>query len=112
MMNSTDFFVEVAKARAVLERAADYTMLRGCGHELIGGATLTCASDVPWQIQVRCSRCALVFWFDNLAWREGGTDSWELSADSRENVTIPCAGAGIAVVQLLARTSGRKIAPV
>ena len=38
-MDSTDFFVEVAKARAMLERAADYVALRGRGHELVGGAT-------------------------------------------------------------------------
>jgi hypothetical protein len=76
-MNSADFLVEVDKARAILERAADYIALRGRGHELVGGATLTCASEVPWQLQVRCSRCAGIFWFDNLAWRVGGTRSLE-----------------------------------
>ena len=94
-MDSADFLIEVEKARAVLERAADYIALRGRGHELVGGATLTCASDVPWQLQVKCSRCAGVFWFDNLAWRTGGTDRWQLSADSREHATAGCAAAGI-----------------
>src|ERR1700732_4601787 len=94
-MNSADFMAEVAKARAMLERAADYVALRGRGHELVGGATLTCASDVPWQLQVKCSRCAAIFWFDNLAWRTGGADRWEVSADSREHATVGCAAAGV-----------------
>jgi hypothetical protein len=108
-MNSTDFFVEVAKARAMLERAADYVALRGRGHELVGGATLTCASDVPWQLQVKCSRCAGVFWFDNLAWRTGGSDRWELSADSREHATAGCATMGITAGQFLALTARRSL---
>jgi hypothetical protein len=108
-MNSADFLIEVAKARAVLERAADYVALRGRGHELVGGATLTCASDVPWQLQVKCSRCAGVFWFDNLAWRTGGTDSWELSADSREHATAGCAAAGVNAGQFLTLTARRKL---
>jgi hypothetical protein len=107
-MNAADFLVEVDKARAILERAPDYLALRGRGHELVGGATLTCASDVPWQIQVRCSRCAGIFWFDNLAWRVGGTDRWELSADSREHATVGCAAAGVTAGQFLALTSRRK----
>jgi hypothetical protein len=94
-MNAADFLIEVDKARAILERAADYVALRGRGHELVGGATLTCASDVPWQLQVKCSRCAGIFWFDNLAWRVGGTDCWELSADSRDYATAGCAAAGV-----------------
>ena len=108
-MDTADFFVEVAKARAMLERAADYVALRGRGHELIAGATLTCASDVPWQLQVKCSRCAGVFWFDNLAWRTGGADRWELSSDSRENATAGCAAAGLTAGQLLALTSRRNL---
>jgi hypothetical protein len=108
-MDSTDFFIEVAKARAMLERAADYVALRGRGHELVGGATLTCASDVPWQIQVKCSRCAGVFWFDNLAWRTGGTDCWQLGDDSREHATAGCAAAGITAGQFLAITVRRKL---
>ena len=106
-MDSTDFFVEVAKARAMLEHAADYVALRGRGHELVGGAALTCASDVPWQLQVKCSRCAGVFWFDNLAWRTGGADLWELSADSREHATVGCAAAGVMAGHLLELTSRR-----
>ena len=54
------------------------------GHQLIGGATLTCASDVPWQMQMKCSRCGAVFWFDNLAWLwidNGGYPPIALSAD-------------------------------
>ena len=101
-MDSADFFVAVDKARAVLERAADYVALRGRGHELVGGATLTCASDVPWQLQVKCSRCAGVFWFDNLAWRKGGADRWRLSPDSREHAGVGCAAAGL--------TTGRFVA--
>lgn len=104
-MDSTDFFIEVAKARAMLEHAADYIALRGRGHELVGGAALTCASDVPWQLQVKCSRCAGVFWFDNLAWRTGGADRWELSADSRDHATAGCAAAGLTAGQFLALTS-------
>ncbi|HVA40983.1 MAG TPA: hypothetical protein VNF49_09975 [Candidatus Binataceae bacterium] len=94
-MDSTDFFIQVAEARAMLERAPDYIALRGRGHELVGGATLTCASDVPWQIQAKCSRCAGVFWFDNLAWQTGGADRWRLSADSRAHATAGCAAAGL-----------------
>src|ERR1700732_716008 len=107
-MNSADFMAEVAKARAMLERAADYIALRGRGHELVGGATLTCASDVPWQIQMKCSRCASIFWFDNLAWHEGGTDSWEMSADSRDHATVGCAAARITAGQFLALTARMK----
>ena len=98
-MNSADFLVEVDKARAMLERAADYVALRGRGHELVSGATLTCASNVPWQLQVRCSRCAGIFWFDNLAWDLGGSDRWKLSADSRDHATAGCAAAGVTVRQ-------------
>jgi hypothetical protein len=108
-MDSADFLVEVAKARAMLERAADYVALRGRGHELVGGATLTCASDVPWQLQVKCSRCAAIFWFDNLAWRTGGADRWEVSADSREHATVGCAAAGITAVRFLAMTPRRNL---
>jgi hypothetical protein len=108
-MDSADFLVEVEKARAVMERAADYVALRGRGHELVGGATLTCASDVPWQLQVKCSRCAGVFWFDNLAWRTGGTDRWELSADSREHATAGCAAAGITAGQFMALAPRRNL---
>jgi len=105
-MNSADFLIEVAKARAMLERAVDYVVLRSRGHELVGGATLTCASDVPWQIQMRCSRCAGVYWFDNLAWRMGRADCWELSADSREHATARCmAASGVTVNELLSLTS-------
>jgi len=107
-MNSIDFMAEVAKARAMLERAADYVALRGRGHELVGGATLTCASDVPWQLQVKCSRCAGIFWFDNLAWPMGGTDSWELTADSREHATAGCAAARVTASQFLVPTAKRK----
>src|SRR5579859_6389039 len=107
-MNAADFLAEVDKARAMLERAADYVALRGRGHELVGGATLTCASDVPWQLQVKCSRCAGIFWFDNLAWGAGGTDRWKLSADSREHATAGCAAAGVTAGQFLALTSRRK----
>jgi len=103
-MNSANFMIEVAKARAVLEHSADYIALRGRGHELVGGATLTCASDVPWQLQIKCSRCAGVFWFDNLAWHTGGADRWELSADSRDHATVGCAAAGITAGQFLALT--------
>jgi len=85
-MNSADFLIDVAKAVALIEQAADYVALSARGHRLIGGATLTCASDVPWQMQMKCSRCAAVFWFDNLAWQTGGADQWELSADSRDEV--------------------------
>ncbi len=108
-MDSADFMVEVEKARAVLERAADYVALRGRGHELVGGATLTCASDVPWQLQVKCSRCAGVFWFDNLAWRTGGADRWRLSADSREHATVGCAAAGITAGQFIALAPRRNL---
>lgn len=108
-MDSAGFFVEVAKARAVLERAADYVALRGRGHELVGGAALTCASDVPWQLQVKCSRCAGVFWFDNLAWRSGGADHWEISADSREHATAGCVAAGITAGQLVALAKRRNL---
>jgi hypothetical protein len=85
-MNSADFLIDVAKAVALIEQAADYVALSARGHRLIGGATLTCASDVPWQMQMKCSRCAAVFWFDNLAWQTGGADHWELSADSRDEI--------------------------
>ena len=94
-MDSTDFLIEIAKARALLERAADYVALRGRSHELVGGATLTCASAVPWQMQVKCSRCSGVFWFDNLAWHTGGADRWELSPDSRDHAIAGCAAARI-----------------
>ena len=107
-MNSADFLVEVDKARAILERAADYIALRGRGHELVGGAALTCASDVPWQLQVKCSRCASVFWFDNLAWRVGGTDRWKLSADSRDHATAGCAAAGFTAGQFFVATPQRR----
>lgn len=100
-MDSTDFLIEIAKARVVLERAADYVALRGRGHELVGGATLTCASDVPWQMQVRCSRCSAIFWFDNLAWHTGGTDRWKLNPDSRDHATAGCVAAGITAGQIL-----------
>lgn len=108
-MDSADFLVAVEKARAVLERAADYVALRGRGHELVGGATLTCASDVPWQLQVKCSRCAGLFWFDNLAWRTGGADRWQLSADSREHATAGCAAAGITAGQFIALAPRRNL---
>jgi hypothetical protein len=107
-MNSTDFMAEVAKARAILERAADYVALRGRGHELVGGATLTCASDVPWQLQVKCSRCAAIFWFDNLGWPTGGTGSWELSADSREHATAGCATGRVTASQFFVPIAKRK----
>ena len=90
-MNSADFLIDVAKAVALIEQAADYVALSARGHQLIGGATLTCASDVPWQMQMKCSRCAAVFWFDNLAWQSGGADHWELSAESRDEI----AGCGV-----------------
>jgi len=48
-MNSADFLIDVAKAVALIEQAADYVALRARGHRLFGGATLTCASDVPWK---------------------------------------------------------------
>ena len=89
-MNSADFLIDVAKAVALIEQAADYVALSARGHRLIGGATLTCASDVPWQMQMKCSRCAAVFWFDNLAWQTGGADRWELSADSRGHAIAGC----------------------
>jgi hypothetical protein len=108
-MNSADFLVEVDKARTMLEREPDYVALRGRGHALVGGAALTCASDVPWQLQVKCSRCASIFWFDNLAWRVGGTDRWKLSADSREHAAVGCAAAGVTAGQSLALTSRRKL---
>ena len=39
-MDSTDFLIEIAKARAVLERRRwVYVALRGRGHEWVGGAT-------------------------------------------------------------------------
>jgi hypothetical protein len=85
-MNSADFLIDVANAVALIEQAADYVALSARGHRLIGGATLTCASDVPWQMQMKCSRCGAIFWFDNLAWQSGGADRWELSADSRDEI--------------------------
>lgn len=111
-MNSADFMIEVAKARAVLEHSADYIALRGRGHELVGGAALTCASDVPWQLQIKCSRCAAVFWFDNLAWHTGGADRWELSADSRDHATAGCAAASVTASQFLALTRKRNLSQI
>jgi hypothetical protein len=108
-MDLADFLVVVDKARAILERAADYIALRGRGHELVGGATLTCASDVPWQLQVKCSRCAGIFWFDNLAWHLGGTDRWRLSADSRDHASAGCAAAGVTASQFVAPTRRRNL---
>jgi hypothetical protein len=108
-MDAADFFVQVAKARAMLEQAADYVALRARGHELVGGATLTCASDLPWQIQAKCSRCAAIFWFDNLAWRTGGSDRWKLSADSREHATAGCAAAGLTAGQFLWHLPSRNL---
>jgi hypothetical protein len=89
-MNSADFLIDVAKALALIERADDYVALSAHGHQLVGGATLTCASDVPWQIQMKCSRCARVFWFDNLAWQTGGADRWALSKDSHGPAAALC----------------------
>jgi len=106
-MDSAGFFIELEKARAVLERATDYIALRGRGHALVGGATLTCASDVPWQMQVKCSRCRGVFWFDNLAWRTGGADRWRLSPDSREHSTAGCTATGITAGRMLGVTARR-----
>ena len=108
-MDLTDFLIENAKARVLLERAADYVALQGRGHELVGGATLTCASDVPWQMQVRCTRCSGIFWFDNLAWHTGGTDRWELSPDSRDHATAGCAAAGITAGQILVAAKRRSL---
>jgi len=108
-MDSTDFLIENAKARVVLERAADYVALRGRGHELVGGATLTCASNVPWQMQVKCSRCSGIFWFDNLAWHTGGTDLWALSPESRNPAMAGCAAAGITAGQILLAAKRRSL---
>ena len=79
------------RARAILERSRDFAALRGRGHHLINGATLTCASDLPWQIQMRCARCREIFWFDNLTWSAGGADRWRLSPESRSAAAVGCA---------------------
>jgi len=108
-MDSADFLVEIAKARVLLEPAAGYVAVGGPGHELGGGATSSCASQVPWQMQVKCSRCSGIFWFDNLAWRTGGTDRWKLSPDSRDHATAGCAAAGIMAGQILEATKRRSL---
>ncbi len=82
----------LSRTRAILERSRDFAALRGRGHLPICGATLTCASDLPWQMQIRCARCHEIFWFDNLAWRTGGVGRWRLNRESRPAAEAGCAG--------------------
>ncbi len=105
-MGREEFADGTIQARAILELSRDFLALRGRGHRLVGGATLTCASDLPWQMQMRCARCHGIFWFDNLAWRAGGADRWRLSRESRPAVAAGCAP----VAADLAFAEGRKAA--
>ena len=91
-MESAKSDLGAGRARAILERSRDFAALRGRGHFPVCGATLTCASDLPWQMQIRCVRCHEIFWFDNLAWRTGGADRWRLNRESRAAAESGCAG--------------------
>ena len=107
MMDSTGFLVANEKARAMLLRSADFIALRSRGHDLVNGATLTCASELPWQMQVKCARCHGIFWFDNLAWRVGGADRWQLNQESRSLSAAGCAAAPVSASELLVTTERR-----
>ncbi len=91
-MESAKSDLGLSRTRAILERSRDFAALRGRGHFPVCGATLTCASDLPWQMQIRCARCHEIFWFDNLAWRTGGADRWRLNRESRAAAESGCAG--------------------
>jgi hypothetical protein len=106
-MDSTGFLVANEKARVMLLRSADFIALRGRGHDLVTGATLTCASELPWQMQIKCARCHGVFWFDNLAWRVGGADQWRLNQESRIHAAVGCAAAPASAGEFLAITDRR-----
>ena len=85
----------LSRTRAILERSRDFAALGGRGHHPVCGATLTCASDLPWQMQIRCARCQEIFCFDNLAWRTGGADRWRLNRESRAAAESGCAGMAV-----------------
>ena len=92
-MESTDFLIVSEIARAMLLQSADFIALRSRGHDLVNGATLTCASELPWQMQIKCARCHGIFWFDTLAWRIGGADRWRLNQESRIHAAAGCVAA-------------------
>lgn len=74
-------------ARQKLVECPDFVRLREARHELADGVVLTSVSDVPFEMSFRCTRCAAVFWFENLSWHEGGFAEWRLNTAHLE-----CAG--------------------
>ena len=89
-MESAKSELSEGRALATLERSRDFAALRGRGHFPVCGVTLTCSSDLTWQMQIRCARCHEIFWFDNLAWRTGGADRWRLNRESRAAAESGC----------------------
>ncbi|MBF6560907.1 MAG: hypothetical protein IVW56_11485 [Candidatus Binataceae bacterium] len=51
-MESTDFLIAGEIALAMLSQSADFIALRSRGRDLVNGATLTGASELPWQMQL------------------------------------------------------------
>lgn len=74
----TAAYLRLAEARQKLIECADFVRLREARHRLTDGVVLTSVSDVPTEMSFKCTRCAEVFWFENLSWREGGFADWRL----------------------------------
>ena len=89
-----EFGADFAKAREMLVASADFAALREHRHQLRDGAVLTSISDLPFEMSFRCVRCAGTFWFENLAWQNGGIANWRLSEESRTRATLGCGQKG------------------
>jgi hypothetical protein len=78
------------ESRRRLVECSDYAHLGAAGHTLIDGVVLTSVSDVPFEMSFKCTRCAAVFWFENLARRVGGVATWQLNAEACEVGIAEC----------------------
>jgi hypothetical protein len=79
----TSWGIEFAQARQRLLECADFETQQRVGHELKEGAVLTSISDVPFEMSFKCALCGVILWFENVAWRWGGTARWRLIEESR-----------------------------
>ena len=79
-------YVRLTEARQKLVECPAFTRLCEARHELTDGVVLTSVSDVPFEMSFRCTRCAEVFWFENLSWCEGGFSRWRLNTEHQECV--------------------------
>jgi hypothetical protein len=81
---------EFIEARQQLLESSDFYRLSSRGHDLIDGVVLTSVSDVPFEMSLKCVRCGIAFWFDNVSWSTGGISTWQISSISREAAGRTC----------------------